>query len=60
MSTPSSNQYQAIKLDLIKERTYATKIVKPKDKDKDSGKIQKNNSPSPHSYKYEDAYDKTQ
>ena len=57
-STPS--HYPAIKLDIIKNRTYATKIHKPNPKDKDGGKVQKNNSPSPHSYKFEDSYDKTQ
>jgi len=46
-------------LDLIKNRTLATKIAKTNAKDKEDGKIQKNSSPSPHSYKYEEAYDKT-
>ena len=55
----SPSHYQAINLDLIKDRTYATKIHKPNKKDQEGGKISKNNSPSPHSYKFEEAYDKT-
>ena len=53
-STPAP--YQAIDLNKIKDRVFSLKISKsgmnaPK-------KIEKNSSPSPHTYKIEEAYEK--
>lgn len=53
MTTPS--HYNSIDIERIKNRTVSYKIQKPNDKPKDL----KNNSPSPHHYKREDAFDKT-
>lgn len=57
MSTPS--HYPAIDMDKLKNRTLATKIYKPKNGPGDN-RIVKENSPNPHTYRKEDAYDKTQ
>lgn len=54
MTTPS--HYNSIDQDRIKNRTISYKIQKPKEVVKET----KNNSPSPHHYKKEDAFDKTQ
>ena len=55
METPSHKE--PIDLNKIKARTLATKISKPNPKD--SIKLPKDNSPSPHTYRKEEAYDKT-
>lgn len=57
MTTPS--HYPSIDLNIIKNRTIAHKIYKPKEAKPDN-KIQKDNSPSPFSYRKEDSIDKTQ
>ena len=57
MTTPS--HYNAVDLNLIKNRTLATKIQKPKDAKPDN-KLHKDNSPSPFHYRKEDSIDKTQ
>lgn len=54
MTTPS--HYQSVDLDRIKNRTISYKIQKPKD----PVKAVKDNSPNPHTYSKEVAFDKTQ
>ena len=57
MSSPS--HYPAIDMDKMRSRTLATKIYKPKGGPGDN-RIVKENSPNPHTYRKEDAFDKTQ
>lgn len=54
MNTPS--HYNSIDLDRVKNRTLSYRIQKPVDKPKEG----KNNSPGPHTYKWEENFDKTQ
>lgn len=51
MDTPS--HYNSVDQNLIKNRVLATKIMKPKT-DKPENKIEKNNSPNPHTYLWEE------
>ena len=53
MDTPS--HFNPIEMDKIKNRTLATKIVKPSEKEEERRKPVRNNDPSPHTYKVEDA-----
>ena len=57
MATPAP--YNAIDLDIIKHKTFALKISKPK-LGPGENKLVKNNDPNPHTYKKEESYDKTQ
>lgn len=54
MDTPAHKE--PIDLNKIKPRTLATKIGKPNPKD--SMKLPKDTSPSPHTYRKEEAFDK--
>ena len=55
MSTPS--HYEAIELNKIKNRVTNAHIVKPKEPKPDN-RIQKDNSPSPQTYKKDAAWEK--
>lgn len=56
METPS--HLNPIDLDKIKNRTLATKIIKPSTREEEKKKPVKNNDPSPHTYNNEEAQDK--
>ena len=56
MDTPS--HFNPIDLDKIKNRTLATKIIKPSAKEEEQKKPQRTNDPSPHTYKVEEAKEK--
>lgn len=56
MSTPS--HYPTVDFHRYMNKPLYTKITKPKEKPAD-GKLEKNNSPSPFSYRIEEKFDKT-
>jgi len=56
METPS--HYNPLELDKIKNRTLATKIAKPSAHEEEKRKPVRNNDPSPHTYRNEEALDK--
>ena len=56
METPS--HFDPIEMDKIRNRTLATKIVKPSAVEEEKRKAVRTNDPSPHTYKIEEAKDK--